>query len=276
MKKFKIGISFLFLVLICVITQKFLLLINYILALILHELAHLFVAIKRGYSLKNFKLSLFGIAVDLNEKIDDKDSFAINISGPILNLFLCLVCVALYWLIPQSFLILNTFCIANLTLAVFNLLPIYPLDGGKIFASMVSNKSYKIAEKFIRYAISISLILIFIFTLNKETNWFLILFAVFFLLTNNNHENKMTLFKYSHNKTIEKVVLLKITGEESLFELLKKIQTRKYTIFYFNKTKPQYIDEDQIIDISTQFPLITKLNEITNYFAWHSLRFLLS
>lgn len=276
MKKFKIGISFLFLVLICVITQKFLLLINYIFALILHELAHLFMAVKKGYSLKIFKLSLFGVAVELNEKIDDKDSFCINVSGPIFNLFLCIVCVALYWLVPKSFEILSSFCIANLTLAVFNLLPIYPLDGGKIFASMVSSKTYKITEKFIRYAISISLILIFIFTLNKDPNWFLILFAVFFLLTNNNHENKMKIFKYSHNKKIEKVVLLKVTGEESLFELLKKIQTRKYTIFYINKISPKYIDEDQIIDISTQFPLVTKLNEIINYFAWHALLFLLS
>ena len=111
------------------------LLINYILALTLHELAHIFVATKRGYTLKEFKISLFGVAVELNEKIDENDSFVVNISGPVFNLFLCLICVAFYWFIPKSFVVLNTFCISNLTLAIFNLMPIYPLDGFNIIES---------------------------------------------------------------------------------------------------------------------------------------------
>ncbi len=262
MKKFKVSISFLLLVLLCIITQKFLLLINYVLALLLHELAHLFVAVKRGYTLKNFKLSLFGVAVELNEKIDDKDSFCINIAGPIFNLFLSLVCVATYWLIPKSYLILNTFCVANLTLAVFNLLPIYPLDGGKIFSSFVSPKTFKFAEKIVCYGVSICLIFTFIFTSINQPNWFLLLFAIFFLTAKKDKESEMSLFKYSKNKKIEKVVLLKTNGEETLFDLLKKIQTRKYTIFYFNKTKPQYIDEDKIIELATIYPLKYKIYKI--------------
>ena len=161
MKKFKVGISFLLLVLVCVVFQKFTLLINYILALMLHELAHIFVATKCGYTLKEFKLSLFGVAVELNEKIDEKDSFAINISGPFFNLFLCLICVALYWLIPVSFSILNTFCISNLTLAIFNLLPIYPLDG------------FKLVEVFSKYKNP------YVEFMYKYGNLILILFVVF-------------------------------------------------------------------------------------------------
>ena len=175
MKKFKIGISFLLLVLVCAICQKFTLLINYILALMLHELAHIFVATKRGYTLKEFKLSLFGVAVELKEKIDEKDSFAINISGPFFNLFLCLICVALYWLIPVSFVVLNTFCISNLTLAIFNLLPIYPLDGGKIFNSMLGAKIYQIFEKIICIACGVLCVILFIFNLLNKTKWVFLL-----------------------------------------------------------------------------------------------------
>ena len=204
MKKFKIGISFLLLVLVCVICQKFTLLINYILALILHELAHIFVATKRGYTLKEFKLSLFGVAVELNEKIDEKDSFAINISGPFFNLFLCLICVALYWLIPVSFSILNTFCISNLTLAIFNLLPIYPLDGGKIFHSILGAKNYKIFEKLIYLGFGILFIALFILNLLNKTKWLFLLLAIFFLTNKTTKGNEMSLFKYSKNKKIEK------------------------------------------------------------------------
>lgn len=262
MKKIKFGFSFVFLVLICVLTNSLLLLINYISALLLHELAHVFIALKRGYTLKEFKICLFGVSVELNEKIDDKDSFAVNIAGPVLNLFLCLVCVALYWLIPKSYQILNVFCIANLTLAVFNLLPIYPLDGGKIFESFIEPKKYKKLNKIICVLLSTLAIIGFIFSCFYQVNWFLLLLSVFFISSKTTFQSKMTIFKYSQSKKIEKVELLKATGEETLFELLKKIKSKKYTIFYYNNYTPKYIDEDEIIELSTKFPLITKLKQV--------------
>ena len=265
MKKFKIGLSFLLLVFLCVICQKFILLINYILALILHELAHLFVAIKRGYSLKKFKLNLFGVSIELTEKIEDKDAFAINIAGPIFNLFLCVTCVALYWLIPNSYKILNVFCISNLTLAFFNLLPIYPLDGGKIFYALLGAKKYKKVEKFIAFALVLVLIVCFVISCFFKINWFLLLFAIFFATAKTNKENELSLFKFSQSKKIEKIILLKATGEETLFDLLKKIQSKKYTIFYFNLNSPQYIDEDRVIELATKHPLTSKLKHIYNF-----------
>ena len=264
MKNFKIGISFLLLVCLCAICGKFVLLINYILALLFHELAHIFVATKRGYTLKEFKLSLFGVAVELNEKIDEKDSFVINISGPFFNLFLCLVCVSFYWLIPLSFQILNTFCISNLTLAIFNLLPLYPLDGGKIFHSIFGTKKYKILEKAICLICGIFCVILFIFNIFNKVKWLCLLLAIFFFTIKSKKGNEMTLFKHSKNKKIEKVEILKITGQETLFELLKKIKTRTYTIFYFNKNKPKYIDEDELIHISTINPLTSSINFIYN------------
>lgn len=265
MKKFKFGISFLLLVFICLMLNKLLLLINYILALILHELAHIYIATKKGYSLKEFKISLFGVNVTLNEQIDDSDSFAINMAGPVFNLILTVVCVAMYWLVPKSFVVLNLFCVSNLTLAIFNLIPIYPLDGGKIFASSLDNKKYKKLEKIIRYALSGITLICFVISCFYKTNWFFVILFVFLITSKGEKPNKMSLFKYSKNKKFEKVELLKTSGEESLFELLKKIQSKKYTIFYFNLNKPMYVDEDEIIELSTKYPLVTKLKEACKF-----------
>ena len=135
MKKVKLGASLILLVLLAILTNSFSLIINYLLALTLHELAHLFVATKLGYSLKFIKLDMFGLSIELNEAIADKDSFKINVAGPVFNLLLCVICMALYWLLPLSYFYLNTFCFANLVLAIFNLLPIYPLDGYRIVDS---------------------------------------------------------------------------------------------------------------------------------------------
>ena len=250
-----------FLVLLCALSQKFLLLINYILALSLHELAHMFVATRRGYSIKEFKINMFGVAIELNEQIDDKDSFAINIAGPVCNLILCVACVALYWLIPASFQILNKFCVSNLILAVFNLLPVYPLDGGKVFSSLMSNKRYKVFNKAVKIILTIISLIFFVVSCFYVINFCWLLLAVFFFTTDSKNQTKFSLFKHK-KESIEKVKLLKITGTETLFQLLKLIGTKHYTIFYCNKTKQCYLDEDEIINLSTQYPLLTQIEKI--------------
>ena len=160
MKKIRVGPSFLLLVLLGFLTGKFVLIFNYLCALILHELAHALVAVRAGYSLKLIKLDVFGLSIELNERIDDKDCFKINIAGPIFNLLLCVICMAMYWLIPSSYGYLNTFCFCNLVLAIFNLLPVYPLDGGKIFRGLIkSDKTYKVLDCVIRYFLAVCILL---------------------------------------------------------------------------------------------------------------------
>lgn len=262
MKKIKFGVSFFLLIFLCLLLNRFVLLINYLSALILHELAHLFVAKSKGYSLKFIKFDVFGLSVELNEKIYDKDSFYINISGPILNLLLVLICMALYWLVPSSFYYLNVFCIANLTLAVFNLLPIYPLDGGKIFSTIIKNdKLYNILETVVRIVISFVFLLLFICTFNNGFNYLYLIVAVFFITSSNKRTPTMSIFKYTTNKSFNKVTMLKVGENENLFNLIKKIKSSHYTIFYVPQSKC-FIDEEDLVDLATKLPLTTTIKEI--------------
>lgn len=263
MKKFKIGISFFVLVFVCVVLKNVVLLVNYILALALHELAHLFVAFKRGYSLKFIKLDIFGLAIELNEKIDNDDSFAINVAGPLFNLFLCLVCVALYWLVPASFKILNGFCFSNLVLAVFNLLPIYPLDGGKLLKTFFKEeKSYKRTDTILRSSIAGVFLILFILSLFKVANIFFLLMVIFLLTSKVKTSPTLSIFKYTKAKNIEKVVIVKANAEANLFSLIKQIKQNQYTIFYYKNDKNNYIDQDTIIDLATKHKLTTTMKEI--------------
>ena len=67
--KVKVGISFILLGLLFLISQQFLLFINYVLALIFHEIAHIYVAKCKGYNTSIFKLDMLGASIKLNTKI---------------------------------------------------------------------------------------------------------------------------------------------------------------------------------------------------------------
>ena len=262
MKKIKIGASLIFLILFSVLTNKTVLIVNYILALSLHELAHLWVATKLGYSLKIIKFDLLGLSVELNEKIDDKDSFKINVAGPVFNLLLCVVCMASYWLFPNSFYYLNTFCFANLMLAVFNLLPVYPLDGGKIFRGMIkSDKVYKILDCVIRYSLASLFMCAFVLSFNKTPNLLLLIMSIFFLISKGKQTSTMSIFKYRNNKHFDKVVILKVDENETLFNLIKQIKSQHYTIFYLPKLD-KYINEDRLVELSLKNPLTSCVSEL--------------
>lgn len=264
MKKFKVGLSFLLLIVFCLFSKSVVLLTNYLLALFLHEFAHLFVAVKKGYTLNKMKLDIFGLSMDLDEPIMDKDNFEINIAGPMFNLFICLVCLALYTLIPKSFYYLNTFCLSNLTLAIFNLLPVYPLDGGKIFRSLIkSNKTYKVLDNIIRCSLAIISICLFIRFRAVAHSVIFIILAVFFLLSRS-RTYSLSIFKFKQNKSFDRVVIYKTDENMNLFQMIKKIKPKNYTIFYMPKTNA-FIDEETLISLATRYPLNTKCVELPSF-----------
>ncbi len=263
MKKFKVGASLILLVAICLVFKNFLLLLNYFFALILHELAHLFVATARGYKLKQLRLDMFGLSLSLDEKIADKDAFAINLAGPLFNLVLCVICVACYWLVPESYYYLNLFCISNLCLAIFNLLPIYPLDGGKIFRSIFKNeKTYLKTDLILRITLCVLFAALFVFSCFNNINFFYILMSIFLLTSKPNREPTVSVFKTAKEKDFSKIVLIKVNENNTIFDLLKRIKRAHYTIFYCNTTKTHYLDEDGLINLSLTKPLNCQLKQI--------------
>ena len=263
MKKLKIGISFYLLVILCVLTKNLVLLFNYFVALILHELAHLWAAASKGYKLKQMCLSMCGLFIKLDEEIDDKDSFLINIAGPSLNLLLSVFCVALFWIFPSSYNYLSTFCISNLALAVFNLLPIYPLDGGKVVQGIFKNKKhFKVFNSIVKWLFVTLFVSLFIWSIFNVVNYFYLIMALFFITLKDNHQPTLSVFKFKSKNKIEKIIMLKIKPTETLFNLLKQLKNTSYTIFYCKETTQQYIDEESIINLSTKYPLTTKICEI--------------
>jgi Zn-dependent protease len=78
----------------------------------------------------------------------------VSFAGPLSNLILALICCILYFLLGSAiagtgwYTMLALFIMVNLSLAVFNLLPIMPLDGSKIVSLFLSDRAADRYEEF--------------------------------------------------------------------------------------------------------------------------------
>ncbi|WP_330548589.1 site-2 protease family protein [Bacilliculturomica massiliensis] len=97
----------------------------------LHELAHAAAAKKLGYTPEKISAGLFGGVLHLRESvIKPKDQLIIHLAGPLFNIVCATGLYSLSMFFPQPWIMELT--MANLILGLFNLMPFYPLDGGKL------------------------------------------------------------------------------------------------------------------------------------------------
>lgn len=98
-----------------------------------HECAHAFGASKLGYGLNKIVLMPFGAIIDGDlSGISLKDEIYVAVCGPLCNLITAGFFVAWWWFVPTVYAFTDTACYSSLAIALVNLLPAYPLDGGRI------------------------------------------------------------------------------------------------------------------------------------------------
>ncbi len=97
----------------------------------LHEFVHKKTAVRLGYTPEKICFGLFGGVLHLRDGfIQPLDELLIHLAGPFFNIVMAflLYCCNTYLSYPW----LEPVILANIVLALFNLMPFYPLDGGKI------------------------------------------------------------------------------------------------------------------------------------------------
>lgn len=119
-----------------ILTKQIYLYLIFILFTLAHELTHMLVGIVLGFKPQKFCIMPFGFKIIFKEYGKDKElkikRLIVELSGPAFNLM------------AMSFGIIfklnSSIIYSNLIIAIFNLIPIYPLDGGKILATTLSLK----------------------------------------------------------------------------------------------------------------------------------------
>ncbi len=106
---------------------------------LLHELGHAVVARANGVGVSRITLHpLGGIAALTHMPRDPNKEMAIAIAGPAVNFVLAGLFGAAYFLFPIE--LLRLLVIVNLVLGLFNLLPGFPMDGGRILRAWLDRR----------------------------------------------------------------------------------------------------------------------------------------
>ncbi len=110
-------------------------------SVLLHELGHCVVALRLGVPVLRVRLFLLGGYSELARRpAAPRDEGLIAAAGPAVSVLLALLGAAGWWLLEPGeplWLLLAQLTVANAAVAVFNLLPGLPLDGGRLVRSLV-------------------------------------------------------------------------------------------------------------------------------------------
>lgn len=87
---------------------------------VMHELSHAIVALLLKVDIKELEFTPFGVCAKYEKNISDLKELIISASGPLFSIFLA------YSYGNKIYFIIN------ILITIFNLLPVYPLDGGRI------------------------------------------------------------------------------------------------------------------------------------------------
>lgn len=106
------------------------------LSVLAHELGHTLVALRLGIPVRRLRLFLLGgLSEVARTPRRPSQEGLVAVAGPVVSILLALVCAALLLAVPSdgaTWLLVAQCAVANLAVAVFNMLPGLPLDGGRL------------------------------------------------------------------------------------------------------------------------------------------------
>ncbi|MDE6441937.1 MAG: hypothetical protein K2L12_04180 [Clostridia bacterium] len=211
--------------------------IIYALTALLHECGHIFCASRLGFACEKISLMPYGAsAICDTVGISRSDEIKLALAGPAVNALICIATAGLWWFYPQSYAYTDTVFSASAVMLIVNLLPAYPLDGGRvarcILLTFAPEKLTSILLRVIGGLLSVACVLIFFFAYRNIT---FIVFAVFLLCSAFEKPQPMLRIGFSSKKPRKgkEIKHVMLNTQSTYKDALKYVDGGKYLIFQF-------------------------------------------
>jgi len=237
----------------------------------IHELCHGLVAKKHGVIVKEITLLPIGGVASMRS-IPEKphQEFEISIAGPLFNILLAIILfLPLYVLLgskalfspslgtwPQSFAYLFW---VNLALAIFNLLPAFPMDGGRILRSFLAHRmGYLKATKIaVNFGHIFALLFGFIGLISKPPHILLIIIAVFIYMAASSEETQVESKEILKNFRVKDILsreCLTLSPDATISKVLE-------VIFHSHQEDFPVMENGSIVGFLTRQALVTNIHK---------------
>lgn len=137
-----VDLTFLGIVLLCMISMgvagiMFAVLLAF--SIVAHEYGHALTARMFGFKTNDITLSILGgCASLLGMPKDTAEEMSVSLMGPVISFLLFGIGGILYSIVGTN--VLATFAATNLVLGIFNLMPGFPMDGGRVLRAILCSK----------------------------------------------------------------------------------------------------------------------------------------
>lgn len=112
-----------------------------IVCMLAHEFGHVLVA--RRFGMHTTQVTMFGLGMAAHlEDIPRRGEATMAAAGPAVNFVIAMLIAAVVLYVPMGAVVVKTLEMiiwVNLVLGLFNLIPIYPLDGGRVLRGLASH-----------------------------------------------------------------------------------------------------------------------------------------
>ena len=152
--RIKVDVKIFFIIILYIFMQSTKIFALTFIFILLHELGHLVTGITIGLKVKKINIHISGLSVEFENygKQRNANKIVVDIAGPLINIIALVIAI----IIKQE-----EIAYINLLLAIVNLLPIYPLDVGRILRTLLRKRfTYKETINFIESISQYTLIIL--------------------------------------------------------------------------------------------------------------------
>jgi len=211
---------------------------------VLHELGHSLVAIRYGFPIDSITLWLFGGVAQLTEMPEDwKQELAIAVAGPVVSVALGAASYVVFVVLPgtaspvveSARFVFAYLALMNVALAAFNMLPGFPMDGGRVLRALLARtRTYARATRIAAEVGKVFAILLGLFGLFVLGNIFLAGLAFFIYIGAAGEARKTTMRADLEGVQVRDVMtpanrVTTVTADVSVRELIGTMFRERHT-----------------------------------------------
>lgn len=259
--KIKVHPLFWGVIMIGIFTARFKELIILFCIVFIHELGHALAAAHYKWRIKQIQLLPFGGVAELDEHGNKplKEELVVVLAGPLQHVWMIAVAYVLYTMGIVREEMYYFFMWNNLLILCFNLLPIWPLDGGKIMFNILSYKLPFLRAHDMMLKVSFVLFQFILmwqlfWNITNMMMWILLLFVAVSLYQEWKQSRyafiRFLLERYYGNKRgIEKIAPIEAGKDDRLYTIFTQFRRGyKHSIVIRGENKERYtLDENELL-----------------------------